>query len=95
MSVTFIINFYIKPEAADDFAQIMQNVKVELPHIEGCVGVSIHQNIEDKLNYNLVEIWQSEAAHKAHIANLSASGEWDKIASLLAIEPIGSYYQAL
>lgn len=95
MSVTFIINFNIKPENADVFVNIMQDVKTGLPHVEGCLGVDIHQNSEDDLSYMLVEVWQSQALHQVHIANLSANGQWDKIAGLLAIDPVGHYYRVL
>lgn len=95
MSTIFIINFNVNPNNISQFGQIMQSVLTDLPKINGCNGVQIFQNASQENNFTLVENWQSEQTHQSHIQNLTSNGEWDKIAELLAAEPVGHYFNQL
>ncbi|NHZ39693.1 putative quinol monooxygenase [Massilia aquatica] len=88
---TFIITFTTRPEAASDFRSMRGTVKRGLPAVAGCRGVSVFCASDDPAVFTLVEQWDSEQAHQAHIANLTASGGWDAIAACLREPPAGRY----
>ncbi|NHZ91843.1 antibiotic biosynthesis monooxygenase [Massilia sp. CCM 8733] len=92
---TFIITFATRPEAASDFRAMLGRVKHDLPAVAGCRGVSIFRASDDPAVFTLVEQWDSEQAHKAHIDTLTASGGWDAIAACLREPPAGRYARAL
>lgn len=92
---TFIITFTTRPEAAADFRAMLQKVRRELPTVAGCRGVNIFCASDDPAVFTLVEQWESEQAHKAHIDRLTRSGGWEPIAACLAEPPSGRYTTAL
>lgn len=92
---TFIITFTTRPEAASGFRAMLDRVKHDLPTVAGCRGVSIFCASDDPAVFTLVEQWDSEQAHQAHIANLTASGGWDAIAACLLAPPAGRYASQL
>ncbi|ATQ77434.1 antibiotic biosynthesis monooxygenase [Massilia violaceinigra] len=91
----FIITFTTRPEAASDFRAMLENLKRDLPAVAGCRGVSIFRAKDDPAVFTLVEQWDSEQAHKAHIDRLTGSGGWDAIAACLLEPPSGRYVSQL
>ncbi|NHZ64546.1 antibiotic biosynthesis monooxygenase [Massilia sp. CCM 8694] len=92
---TFIITFSTRPEAASDLRAILNGVKRDLPSVAGCRGVHIFCASDDQAVFTLVEQWDSEQAHKAHIGTLTASGGWDAVAACLREPPSGRYASEL
>ena len=95
MSITFIINFEVKDEKLSNFLNIMRSVKSELPKTEGCMGVDIHNSINNPSNYTLVERWKSKEYHQEHIKNLMNTGAWEHISSNLICDPLSDYFEAI
>jgi len=95
MCITFIITFDVKNEKLSDFANIMSEVKSELPKTKGCIGVTIHNSIDKPSSYTLIEMWESKKCHEKHVKNLVDTGEWDNVSSHLAGDPVGEYYKEI
>ncbi len=95
MSLKFIITFHAKPDSKEAFLEIMQQVKIELPVVEGCEGVQVMQGVDDPCIFTLFEAWENKEAHQANSQKLMDSGSWDHIVGLLASEPDGSYLKAI
>lgn len=95
MSVLYIIKFAVKSDSQLAFANVMDNVKFDLPKVEGCSGVEIHRGLEDESSYVLLETWVSKALHEKHIEGLVDSGAWESIAAHLSEDPVGGYYQSV
>jgi quinol monooxygenase YgiN len=95
MTVRLIITFNVREERLPAFEQLMQQIKSSLPQVAGCEGVSVYRGKTDRRVFTLVETWESESAHRAHIAKLTDSGDWDVVRTLLTADPVSGYYDAL
>jgi quinol monooxygenase YgiN len=95
MSISFIIKFKAKVESQVDFHNVMTNVKSELPDIEGCTGVIVHQSSQDVTSYVIMETWESKEFHERHVEGLVSSGMWENIVTLLSENPVGDYYKLM
>lgn len=93
MGITFIITFQAKPETEKEFLALMLQVQKTLPDVEGCVGVQVFRQAEHSSIFTLVESWTDMAAHQANSRKLVASGVWDNIVAMLAVEPDGNYFK--
>lgn len=93
--INVIITFEAKPERASAFAQLMQQVKQSLPSADGCRGVQLFHRTDNACVYTLVESWESQHHHQAHIARAVESGAWDALAVELACAPASCYCKEL
>lgn len=59
MSVSVIVQFKTLPASLASFQNIMETVKIDLPTIPGCRGVTVMQDLENPCRFTLVEIWES------------------------------------
>lgn len=95
MDVHMIINFTAKPEARDALAALLAQARRELPRVPGCKAVRAFNGAADSCSFTLVETWESEAQHQAHVAKLVSSGAWDQISRHLARPPSSGYFHTL
>lgn len=88
MSHRHIVHVRFQPKDTQHtaFAAAMQDVKHTLPQAAGCKGVQIFTG-ETPAEYILVEDWDNEKAHAAHVEGLVASGAWAKLEALLKTAP--------
>jgi quinol monooxygenase YgiN len=93
--INVIITFEAKPEGASAFAELMHQVKQSLPLADGCRGVQLFGRSDNACVFTLVESWESQSHHQAHIASAVASGAWDALAAKLACAPVSCYCRAL
>lgn len=91
MDVFVFIEFTAKPERRASFAELLGQVRLDLAVVPGCKGVRIFHRRTDPCSFLLVERWDSEATHKAHLEKVVRSGAWDHVASHLAGEPVSRY----
>lgn len=91
LPVKVIVRFEARVEAQAAFAQLMAQVKMDLPQVPGCTGVRLFTGHEAPNVFVLLEDWQSAAQHQAHLAQVKASGAWEQIAAHLAAEPLSLY----
>lgn len=92
MSINVIITFQAKPEKSSSFANLLNKATHDLLKVEGCNGALLFKSKENLCVFTLVEEWESEIKHKAHIANMVSSGAWASIESHLAADPVSNYY---
>jgi quinol monooxygenase YgiN len=88
-----IITFETKPDASIPFASMLTQVQQDLPRVPGCRGVRVFTGSENPCIFTLLEHWDSQAEHQAHIQTVVASGTWDRIAAHLAKDPVSHYYR--
>ncbi len=93
MSVQVVVQFKALAEKQAAFEAIMESVKADLPKVPGCLGVSVMQDIDDPCRFTLVETWESQDRHKAHIGKLIADGTWAGIESHLDDQPGSGYFR--
>nr|WP_295891694.1 antibiotic biosynthesis monooxygenase [uncultured Devosia sp.] len=95
MPVNVVVQFQALAEKLPAFQTIMETVRVELPKTPGCQAVSVMQDADNPCRFTLVETWESQGRHKAHIESLVADGTWAHIASHLAAQPSSGYFHPL
>jgi quinol monooxygenase YgiN len=95
MSVHVIITFVARAEKLRAFREILDDVKVQLPKVAGCEAVRVFRDSGNERVFTLLETWQSEAQHRAHLATVVNTGGWDHIAAHLESPPVSSYYLEL
>ncbi len=95
MNINVIVNFESKAEKTKEFLVILNSVKIELPKVEGCIGVEIFNDLSSEGKFTLLETWRDRELHQAHLSRINKDGTWDMIASHLAQEPKSSYFRAL
>ena len=93
--INVIITFEAKPERASAFAELMHQVKQSLPSADGCRGVRLFGRSDNACVFTLVESWESQGHHQAHIAGVVSSGAWDTMAAELASPPVSCYCNEL
>ena len=64
MSTNVIITFKSKPEKLMAFVKMLNQVKNDLPNVEGCKAVRIFNDVNEPCTFTLVETWASEGEHK-------------------------------
>ena len=92
MSINVIITFQAKPEQSSALGTLLNRAKHHLPEVEGCNGALLFNSKENPCVFTLVEEWDSDIQHKAHMANVVSSGAWTNIASHLVGDPVSNYY---
>ena len=92
MNIIVIVNFETKEEKTADFKKILESVKIELPKVNGCMGVDIFENSSIATQFTLVETWENKELHQANLENLANDGTWDTIASHLSKGPKSDYF---
>ncbi|MCX2723631.1 putative quinol monooxygenase [Roseibium salinum] len=86
-----VVQFRAKKENRQAFEAIMCSVSRDLPGADGCKAVDVLQHVDDTCRYTLVETWESQGLHQAHIEGLIADGTWASIVALLAEQPVSGY----
>lgn len=81
--IRVIVHFNVKSEEKNTFRIILNNLKHDLPKVNGCNGLVIYEDHTNPQKFTLIESWDTVDAHKQHIENLIASGSWAGIAALL------------
>jgi len=91
MDIHMLITFTTKPEKRSAFAVLLATVRRDLVQAPGCKGVRLFHHRSTPLIFTLLETWESESSHRAHVDRLVRSGTWAYIASHLESEPVSSY----
>jgi quinol monooxygenase YgiN len=89
--IHLIVTFEASAEKLQAFRQILQQVKAELPQVPGCKAVRILNSTTNERVFTLVETWESESAHRAHIERVIQTGAWEHIRAHLVTDPLSSY----
>ena len=95
MNTNLIIHFVVKSNHLQEFADVLEQVKHNLPEVKGCLGVKIYQSHTKPEQYTLLESWETQAKHEDHVKNLVESGAWETIAKHLEQEPESAYYSMI
>jgi len=91
MDINVIISFQALPERINDFTELLDEVRRELPKVPGCLGARVFRHEDQPGGFTLFETWASRAQHAAHIEQVVASGRWAHVLSHLAENPVSHY----
>ena len=91
MDINVIIRFQAKLERLNDFADLIDQVRRDLPHVPGCLGARVFRHEDEPCGFTLFETWASRDQHGAHLQQVVASGAWARVLTHLVADPV-SYY---
>lgn len=95
MSITFIGYSQAKPEEVESLRHFL--LTIVLPAVRGSEGnesCQMWQSQDDPTQFVVMEVWESVAAHRASIKNITQE-EINEYMKLVAAAPRGSYYDTL
>ncbi len=92
MNIYLLIKIEGRSDKRDELHELLTNLSLELPTINGCLSVLVLRDIELPDHYTLVETWKSPKLHRNHLAHLQKSGAWNAFVALLAKKPQASTY---
>lgn len=78
-----IVDFYIQPQAATLFEDIMLKMRQKALSENGCQRYELAVSTHESNRYTLTEIWLSEDTHSLHLGTLCFKEFSDKIASMV------------
>lgn len=93
--IKVIITFETKADASSQFSALLEQLKQDLPKVNGCRAVSVFAASDNPCLFTLLEEWDSALMHKMHIEQVISSGAWERIAVYLAKDPVSHYYSEL
>ena len=70
MSVHLIVSFVVRQERLASFRTLLDGVKRDLPNVPGCVAVRVFNESDRQHIFVVVEHWQSQEHHRAHLERL-------------------------
>jgi len=90
--IQLMITFNIKKDKLSSFMEIIKEVKIALPKVDGCKRVQIFQAKENQSTITFIETWENVSKHKKHIEKVIDAGDWEYISSHLTADPKSLYY---
>jgi quinol monooxygenase YgiN len=91
MEICVLVTFTTLPEKRKAFADLLTEVRAQLPRVAGCKSVRVFDHPTTSGTFTLLETWESEAVHKAHLDQVIQSGAWEHILGHLSSPPHSSY----
>jgi quinol monooxygenase YgiN len=89
--VTLIVEFDVKPDRLADFLPIAETIGTSMVAEAGFVSAAAYRDLADPNRFTFVEIWSSQALHRAHYDRIVASGDWARIGAMTAGPPALRY----
>ncbi|MGA7144946.1 MAG: antibiotic biosynthesis monooxygenase family protein [Desulfobacterales bacterium] len=93
MSVLVLVEGPVKPEDIPKMKSYMAEILPDTRVYDGCQGVELYFNMENRDSMILVEYWDSRAHHEKYIGWRTETGVMGKIVSMLAGQPSISYFE--
>ena len=93
MSVLVLLEAPVKPEEVSNMKSYMAELLPESRKYDGCKGVDVYFNTEDKDKMVIVEHWNSRANHEKYLGWRTETGVMGKIGGMLAGPPSIRYFE--
>ena len=95
MSVLVLLEVQVKPEAIADMKSYLAKILPETRAYDGCQGIDVYTNTEDKGNFVAVEYWNTRTQHQKYSTWRAEKGDMDKIGTMTAGPPKIRYYERI
>ncbi|CAF2329027.1 unnamed protein product [Rotaria sp. Silwood2] len=66
-SIRCVVDIYVKPESIEKVRAILLKIAEDSRSEDGCVEYNLFENISDKFQFTLMEIWDNEDAFEDHL----------------------------
>ena len=95
MSVLVLLEVQVKPEAIVDMKSYLAEILPETRAYDGCLGIDVYTNTEDKGNFVAVEYWDTRTHHQEYSAWRTEKGDMEKISTMTAGPPNIRFYERI
>jgi quinol monooxygenase YgiN len=92
MSVLYILELKLQPDAVESYLGMFPEVVPDTRAFAGCEGITVHQSEDDPTTVVLLEYWTSKEAHETYMAWRRDRGDMDRFMQGLAAPPSGRYF---
>ena len=93
MGVLVLVEGPVKTEDIPKMKSYMAEILPDTRVYDGCKGVELYFNMENKDSMILVEYWDSRAHHEKYVGWRTETGVMGKIGSMLAGQPSIRYFE--
>ena len=93
MTVTVMLELQVQPDKVDGLIGAMKNDILPVTRkYDGCEGVEVQQNQDDKANVILIERWASRQHYEKYLQFRTDDGTIETMGSMVAAPPSIRYY---
>ena len=92
MAVTVFLELNAQPAQADALKALFKEILPDTRAYDGCIGVEVVDNQDDKANIVLVESWESRGQYEKYLGWRQETGFVDKLGGFLAGPPSIRYF---
>lgn len=92
MAITVLLELNLKADQVDATKQIFKEILPDTRAYDGCKGVEVIDNQDDRANLVLVERWESRAKYDKYFAWRQESGLIERLGGVLAGPPSIRYF---
>ena len=93
MSVLILVELRVKPESIDAMRAWVKDVLPDTRAAEGCEGITVHANLDDRSNLVLVEHWNSKQQYEKYRAWRVERGDHARLVGMLSGNPSVRYFE--
>ena len=93
MSVLVLLEAPVKSEEVPNMKSYLAEILPDSRKYDGCRGLNVYFDIEDKNKLVLVEHWESRQHHEKYLGWRTETGVMEKLGSMLAGPPSIRYFE--
>ena len=93
MGVTVLLEAPVKPEEVSNIKSYLAEILPSSRTYEGCKGMDVYFNTENKNNMVVVERWESRQHHEKYLGWRTETGVMGKLGGMLAGPPSIRYFE--
>lgn len=95
MSIIVTLEIRSNSENAEKIKLILREAIPETRAFDGCIGIDIHEDINDRGQFMFHEKWETKSKYEAYFSWRSKSEAMEKIGPMLTEPPKITYYDCL
>jgi len=95
MAVTVLLELTSQPDKSKDLKALLKKILVDTRTHDGCIGVDVVDNQDDRANILLIERWQSRAHYEQYLGWRQQTGFVDELGEYLANPPSIRFFDAV
>ncbi len=92
MTCTVLLELQVQADKVDTLKGVFKDILGDTRAYDGCIGVEVVDNQDDRSNMVLVEKWESRAKYEKYLGWREETGALEQLGSLLAAPPSIRYF---
>lgn len=92
MAVTVLLELQAQPDKVDQLIETFRQILPDTRAYDGCEGVEVQQNQDEKTNVVLIERWATRPQYEKYLAWRTETGALEALGALVAAPPSIRFY---